>query len=377
MHKIFIEKYAINEPILLILIFVVYYKQYMGVIFILKGKNIDYIRYILIGCLLLIVGVLISLVDFNNKKLDSNVKKIRKSFDLGKITTEGVSFATSLKADFSHITKKVEDDTIHFDSEAVKSLDVNLVNDTDKTLFYRWIIYDGIGGDSKVNKIYQCESYNETITSSKNIELSDEESEKTVALRIYSDIESCQNDSGASEQSEEYIKQEVVHCDYSSRYRVSEDGWKLLNFDYDGIKRKIGPQITTYCYDYALAYGVYIMSNGSKVSNTLVRNAFCYGSSETKTDSLKNLMDIIKEKLDAGIPVSVHTNNAKGGQHWVLVVGYKTGVPSEDMDRSDLYILDPSALYYGLMSERSSASSFRDFQYRTWDDISSARACRK
>lgn len=131
-------------------------------------------------------------------------------------------------------------------------------------------------------------------------------------------------------------KVEIVSSSSSSTAK----NFKTLSYNVDGIK-KIGKQSTdTNCYDYAVKYGNYIAPGKS------VGGDICTGSG---WDRFK----IIKNKIDAGVPVILQVKTGAGNQHWITVVGYNTkateGAISTKSDiLKHLYAIDPWNLNIGL-----------------------------
>jgi len=334
---------------------------------ILNKKNILVLSFTIVSCLFIVMGVLFTLGYVDEEDLTTSLTNIevKKPVKLNNSNIKNYSIP-DLTIDFKPVSNSFYKDTVYFDKEGKYQIDATLNNKTGNNFYYRWVI----ANDFLISNISDCNSYTDAVSISRDINLSKNLPNIKISLRIYSDLNTCNSSFNG------YIKEKTIKYSYDSKLRVDDEGWKLLNFDLKGIKRYIGSQKKSYCYDYGLSYGVYILSNGKKISNKLARNATCYGSSKEQTDSKQSLMEIIKSKIDLGIPVLVHVNNNEGGQHWVLVVGYKMGIGSEKMDRTHLYILDPGGLYYGVMSERKLSTSFRDYEYRTWKDISSAKACR-
>lgn len=127
---------------------------------------------------------------------------------------------------------------------------------------------------------------------------------------------------------------------------TSNNNFKMLSYDINGISNKLGPQIQGECASASAAYGVYIISGGGVIasmngawswSNYNV-NGYSYGCS--KVGSVASVNDRITKEIDNGRPAVIHVTNSTG-QHWVIVVGYQTGVAPSNMGLSNLYVIDP------------------------------------
>ena len=261
-------------------------------------------------------------------------------------------------------------DIIILDNPQTTNVNVNVTNKSNTDLYYRTFIFDGFSQDkNNLKQVSNCILYSQNTNIGDEIEINEESREKLMLIRIYSSSISCLKDSDS--ESGEFISENSQKIGLKSEVYKYSNEWKLLNFDLDGIKNDIGLQSPMLCHDYALAYGVYIISNGKKISTVFPRNSVCYGSKISVADSMEELFETIKNKIDNGIPTSIHVNNNSGGEHWVLVVGYRSGIDIKNCSADDFYVLDPGNLFYGQLDK-----NFRDTQYRTWVDRDSAVACR-
>ena len=145
------------------------------------------------------------------------------------------------------------------------------------------------------------------------------------------------------------------------------------------MKKTIGYQLEKNgnrvgCYSYALSYGVYIMNpalvknfNRSCKWNTNPRS---FGARKSTAKNATDEFNIIKKKINQGIPVSIHVKT--DGDHWVLVYGYKkdTKVVNGTQLMKSIVYADP---WYGKQNIASTKWPLNTTQYVTWDSVSSAK----
>lgn len=273
------------------------------------------------------------------------------------------------------------------------STNFTINNTTGNTYYYKWFTYKTNSYSSGVSYQGPCKAFNKTVsTGSLGLKVDTSIPNRLGYLRVYTSKSLCEADVNAkykntttNKSKQYYIQSAQIKYEWPNVYQAS-NGFKMLRYDINDISKKIGSQNSYNCYNYALAYGVYIL-NGS-VSTKHSCDVTKYGASKsgTRAENKTKLFDIIKSKINNGIPVVLHVNNNSGGEHWVLVTGYKIGKSSSNMGISDLYIVDPwmtplgsknVTLYSGIMSNDKIAASIRgDYQYRTWSSASSAKACK-
>ena len=157
-----------------------------------------------------------------------------------------------------------------------------------------------------------------------------------------------------------------------------EGGFKKLRYDHKSMINIIGSQTknrdTSHCKSFALAYGSYII-NPNLRSNVKGKcfDTSHYGAVNRTASNAAVEFNIIKSKINQGIPVIIHVSSSMG-QHWVTVYGYrdKTVTNSKELISNIAYI-DP---WYGEQKIASTKWSLRTFKYATWDSVTSAKACK-
>ena len=150
------------------------------------------------------------------------------------------------------------------------------------------------------------------------------------------------------------------------------------------------------CMDLALSYAVtmlrigngYSSSNlGSGPKDPYCRNYKSYGATENlllnkvsdkKPRDTYDLYEKIINEINAGRPSVVFINGSIG-QHYVTVIGYRSGVNAKTITWKDVMVLDPTKMKRLTLYEITSKGSFRKYngKYRlfTWPANSNGSFC--
>ena len=288
---------------------------------------------------------------------------------------------------------------------------VTIKNPNAQKIYYRWFTYRGLDA-STFNWASSCENTSEKEHTKKDLEnlwvsKSGEYSQRSGKLKVYSDYNSCNKDETGTNSSN-VLASSIVNYKYQN---VSTDikKFKLLKNYTNGngtlynISRDIGRQQPQECFDFALSYAVYIMTNGKKIMKAknysyckYTNNRWDFGADETislelNAASYKKLYDIVVSNIDKEIPLVLWVDNTnptgdKGlygsGTHFVTIIGYKKGSVNSLKTFSDnVYILDPAPirsttsgyeeLYNGSLSEFG-YSLQSTYQLRWWSSKSTA-----
>ena len=167
--------------------------------------------------------------------------------------------------------------------------------------------------------------------------------------------------------------------------------WNIIHDHF--IAQKSG---SSNCMDLALSYAVtmlrigngYSSNNlGSGPKNPYCRNYKSYGATENlllnaKTDKKPrdtyDLYEKIIQEINAGRPSVVYINGSQG-QHYVTIIGYRSGVNARTITWKDVMVLDPTGMKRLTLYEITSKGSFRKYngKYRlfTWPANSNGKFC--
>lgn len=168
-------------------------------------------------------------------------------------------------------------------------------------------------------------------------------------------------------------------------------------YNYKNVTNAIGSQAKSECLSYAAAYGVYILgakdawgANGSnKVSkypsgcteNGGVKafGATTNGGVNSFRANASNLYKVIVSNINANKPIILYAPISNSWDHWVLVVGYKTGVTSVKNNSEFLksvLILDPNGANHKLLNKTIYHPFLKgEGRYYYWKNASDAKAC--
>ena len=272
---------------------------------------------------------------------------------------------------------------------------VTIKNPNAQKIYYRWFTYRGLNA-STFNWASSCENTSEKEYTKKDLEnlwvdTSGEYSQRSGKLKVYSDYNSCDKD-GTGTNSSNVLALSIVNYKYNDP-STNTTGFKFLrnytngNATLANITKKIGSQTPSDCYDYALAYGVYIIKNGSGSFDNLKCNSYyhpagdyggsAYGAngSGQYTNSVtgyRNMYDKIKSTIDSSLPIVIRIDNSRAGgsgTHFITIIGYKDTVKSASINswsdfKRALWVLDPAYLEGGQVMSKPLSS----FAYNFYSD---------
>ena len=272
---------------------------------------------------------------------------------------------------------------------------VTIKNPNAQKIYYRWFTYKGLDA-STFNWASSCENTSEKEHTKKDLEnlwvdTSGEYSKRSGKLKVYSDYNSCNND-GTGTNNSNVLASSIVNYKYNDP-STNTTGFKFLrnytngNATLANITKKIGSQTPSDCYDYALAYGVYIIKNGSGSFDNLKCNSYyhpagdyggsAYGANGSgqytnSVNGYRNMYDKIKSTIDSSLPIVIRIDNSRAGgsgTHFITIIGYKDTVKSASINswsdfKSALWVLDPAYLEGGQVMSKPLSS----FAYNFYSD---------
>lgn len=251
-----------------------------------------------------------------------------------------------------------------------------LNNTTGKTYYYRWFTYASF--DTSKAPSYNeatCAGFNSTKKiSSTSLSVSTSYPNRTGVIKVYSNLNSCRSDNNGKSNTN-------VAATSTTKFQLKKvfnnnDGFKELIVPSD-YKSRIGTQTNTKqnCFSYAMAYGVYILSNGTKKAsiNSTSWGSYNWGTYTAingNTTSISGIWSLITKKINSGIPVVLHVRNSNSSSHWVTVYGYKTSVKSASNESTllnSIKVLDPWNGQRGIPSGIATSKKLHsDRNTRTW-----------
>ncbi len=161
--------------------------------------------------------------------------------------------------------------------------------------------------------------------------------------------------------------------------KVYDEGdFRKLRYDHKKMINIIGSQTKngdkSNCKSFALAYGSYIINPNlsSNLKKGKCFNTSLYGAVNKEALNAADEFNIIKKKINQGIPVIIHVTSSIN-QHWVTVYGYRDKTVSNDTQlMSNIAYIDP---WYGTQNVAITKWPLRSLKYATWDSVTSAKAC--
>lgn len=267
---------------------------------------------------------------------------------------------------------------------------VTIKNPNAQKIYYRWFTYKGLDA-STFNWASSCENTSEKEHTKKDLEnlwvdTSGEYSKRSGKLKVYSNNDSCNND-GTGTNNSNVLATSIVNYKYNDP-STNATGFKFLknytsgNANLTNITKKIGSQTPSDCYDYALAYGVYIIKNGNGNFNNLICNNYyhpagdyggsaygAYGSGQydNNVTGYKNMYNKIKSIIDSNLPVVIRVDNSRAGgsgTHFITIIGYKdkdVTINSWNDFKKSVWVLDPAYLEGGQVMSKPLSSYKYDF----------------
>ena len=269
-----------------------------------------------------------------------------------------------------------------------KNFTYTLYNNSGREYYYRWFTYKtDIIATNNISYNGKCGNFKGKLKLSLGLTVSNKYPNRTGMLRIYASKSACQSDSNSRLRNGTGNGATIYYIDNATTTYIKNEppkvynnnGYKLIRYDHSSMKNTIGYQLEKNgnrvgCYSYALSYGVYIMNpalvknfNRSCKWNTNPRS---FGARKSTAKNATDEFNIIKKKINQGIPVSIHVKT--DGDHWVLVYGYKkdTKVVNGTQLMKSIVYADP---WYGKQNIASTKWPLNTTQYVTWDSVSSAK----
>lgn len=261
-------------------------------------------------------------------------------------------------------------------------------NNSGREYYYRWFTYktDLIATDN-ISYNGGCGNFKGTLKLSLGLTVSDKYPNRTGMLRIYASKSACQADSNSRLRNGTGNGATIYYVDNATTTYIKNEpskvynnnGYKLIRYNHSSMKNTIGYQLEKNgnrvgCYSYALSYGVYIMKPGLaknfKRSCKWNTNPRSFGATKRIAKNAADEFNIIKKKINQGIPVSIHVKT--DGDHWVLVYGYKIDakVTSNTQLMKSIAYADP---WHGKQNVAVTKWPLYTTQYVTWDSVSSAK----
>ena len=265
------------------------------------------------------------------------------------------------------------------------------------TLYYRWFTYSTLNpSKNAVSYRGPCRAFNKNI-SLNNLGLSVSASypERSGRIKIYETKNSCEKDNNSATYLDAGVGA-VRYANYSKTATNSKSFVMLSNYqvgkaNLNNLSKSIGQQASGVCFDYALAYGVYIMKNGGNykypTSYNYPANRAAYGSDvpystggSLKASNYADMFNKVKSNINKGIPLVLWVNNSNAGgsgTHYVTIIGYKNAkVDSSSSFMKNVWVLDPANIGGKVISvplnKRGYTMKYYD-QLRWWSSISKAK----
>ena len=277
---------------------------------------------------------------------------------------------------------------------------VNIINSSGLPLYYRWFTYSSLN-PSKNNISYKgtCKKFNNKSLNVNGLGLTVSESypERSGRIKVYENKSACEKDNNSATYRDVGVG--TIKYANNTKTATNNQGFTMLrNYqigkaNLNNLSKSIGKQAPSVCFDYALAYGVYIIKNGGNykhpTSSNYPANRNAYGSYATystggklNSEHYSKMYSIIKENINKGIPLVLWVNNSGAGgsgTHYVTIVGYKNAkVNNSSSFMSNIWILDPANIGSGniistKLSNRSGYTMKYSDQLRWWKKASDAK----
>ena len=251
-----------------------------------------------------------------------------------------------------------------------------LNNTTGKTYYYRWFTYSTHNTNTKpsYNKS-SCVAFSDIKTTSPKLGVSMTSRNRAGQIKVYSTQASCTNDNNSTNNTNVVAKAVVKYS--LVRKFTNSDRYMQLTINPSTVLNSVGKQKkgSTNCWSLAMAYGVYILSDGkTKASTTSTAwssyNVGSYTAVDGSTSSVSTIWTLIKKKIGGGIPVVLQVKNQWSATHWVLVYGYNVNagnVTSESVLMKNIKVIDPTGSY-GVANRIDTAKTLHSSRAtRTWN----------
>lgn len=251
-----------------------------------------------------------------------------------------------------------------------------LNNTTGKTYYYRWFAYKNHDTSKDASYVEKnCGSFSDTITTSPGLKVDFSNYKRAGQIKVYSSSSACNKDTNGKS-NDGVVTKSVVKYSLAKVFN-NTDGYKQLNINAKSVWDTIGhqPANNNRCFSYAMSYGLYILSNGTKTGSKTQTNPsyFDYGSYKVQTlyPSAKDMWAKIQEKINSGIPLIIHVQHHYGSEHWVTIYGYNTKVNKNSVKYSDILknvnIIDPySGVFASGKISPTATTIHPNHAVRTW-----------
>lgn len=143
-------------------------------------------------------------------------------------------------------------------------------------------------------------------------------------------------------------KSALIKEKYCGSTIIDANGFKKVKYDINEIKSKYGEQAPASCYSTSLTYGAWIAKKKDRKDIAYVTPGPSGSEWDATYEVGNSTLDVYKkivEQIDLGKPVVIHGSRVKNDpykQHWVTVVGYKSGVSADKLTPNDILTLDPA-----------------------------------
>lgn len=248
--------------------------------------------------------------------------------------------------------------------EQATNVVIRVKHNQNKTMYYTFQNYNG---GTKGYK-QECTIFKANETKEFKLTVGNGNQKRYSEIRLYSNS-NCSNQVDMKRTNTFIYKPSKVY---------DEGGFKKLRYDHKTMIEKIGSQKkngdTSHCKSFALAYGSYII-NPNLRSNVKGKcfDTSHYGAVNRTASNAADEFNIIKSKINQGIPVIIHVSSSIS-QHWVTVYGYRDKpVTNPAQLMSNIAYIDP---WHGTQNIAKTNWPLRTFKYATWDSVTSAKACK-
>lgn len=262
---------------------------------------------------------------------------------------------------------------------------IQVKHNQNKTMYYTFQNYNnGTKGYKQ-----ECSKFKANETKEFTLTVGNGNQKRYSEIRLYSNS-NCSNQVDMKRTNTFIYKPSKVYNN-NGFIMIKSYNWEIIHNHF--IAQKSG---STNCMDLALSYAVtmlrigngYSSNNlGSGPKNPYCRNYKSYGATENlllnaKTDKKPrdtyDLYEKIIQEINAGRPSVVYINGSQG-QHYVTIIGYRSGVNARTITWKDVMVLDPTGMRRLTLYEITSKGSFRKYngKYRlfTWPANSNGKFC--
>ena len=306
--------------------------------------------------------------------------------------TINVSTVPTVSQTFVDSARKTSDGVYAVSKNGDNRIKFNLKTTSGHTMYYSVFTFKNHSLSSSFEKRNAtCVSFNKNITTPTYSVKVDSNNNKAISIRMYADKTTCERDSRATTTNSTYSKPvlKVLSVKYLPKYvTTNSQKYIVINPHYASeISKYIGHQTSGECLQYAFKYGAYVLKGS--LSNGRGSDSASYGAYKSKYSTKDEFFKLIVNKINAGIPVILHTGNKASSTHWVTVIGYRP-TKTETTDFNNLWIIDPwnnnqygkkgsGTVFFGPSYKNGSVRTTMvnglngDRVYYTWSSRSSAK----